>query len=277
MRKRTYGEAIDESLRFLPSLDRSTLEYLWKQYKHWTLTDWLSHCHDEMISQDEEWFRMAITALQSHYPVQYILGFETFYGYDFQVTEDTLIPRPETELLVEQILNSYSTDSKLSILDIGTGTGAIAITLKKERPQWDITATDISNKALEVAKKNAKQLNAEVKFKQGDLFEAIAGKKFDVIVSNPPYIAEEERCEMDESVKRFEPSQALFAPHHGLAIYERLAKEASDYLNDDGAIYLEIGYRQGKMVSQFFKEAFPTRSVEVLPDYSGHDRMVIVR
>lgn len=277
MLKRTYGEAIDEALRFLPFTDRGTLEYLWKQYKHWSLTDWLQQQHEVVPEQEWIWFQQAQEKLRQHYPVQYILGFESFYGYDFQVTEDTLIPRPETELLVERILQRYDEQTSLKVLDLGTGTGAIAITLKKERPQWQIVATDISSDALSVAKKNAAQLDAEVRFCCGDLFAPLMGESFDLIVSNPPYIAEEERDVMDESVKQFEPSQALFAKHHGLFIYERLAQESPHHLNKKGSLYLEIGYRQGRAVRQLMMDAFPQGEVEVLKDYSDHDRMVIVQ
>lgn len=278
MPKRTYGEAFKEALLFLqPQVDEATLRYLFQQRKHWSLTDWLVHQSDELTLEDEKWLQQNLPKLADHYPVQYLTGYETFYDREFKVNEDTLIPRPETELLVEQVLLNHTNDESLTVVDMGTGTGAIAITLKKERPNWQVIATDISKGALDVAKQNAELLGAEVIFYQGSLTEPIQDLAVDLFISNPPYIAEDEKAVMDESVLKYEPHTALFAKHKGLFIYEALAEQLPALLTANGEVYLEIGYQQGKAVQQCMQTAFPQKEVQVLNDYSGQNRMVIVR
>ncbi|OJG98823.1 protein-(glutamine-N5) methyltransferase, release factor-specific [Enterococcus termitis] len=214
--------------------------------------------------------------LAEHYPAQYILGYSDFYEQRFQVNEHTLIPRPETEELVDLCLAENS-DSILNVADIGTGTGAIAISLKAQRPNWQVAAVDISPEALVVAKKNAEQLKTEIQFYQGDLLEPLIEKKIDILISNPPYISNKEWALMDTSVRTFEPKSALFAENDGLAIYQRLAKEAPALLTPEGKIYLEIGFQQGEAVKELFQQAFPKKVVRVIQDLSGNDRMVTVR
>jgi release factor glutamine methyltransferase len=203
------------------------------------------------------------------------VGWEEFCGLHFQVDKRVLIPRPETQELVRLILLENGMTPQ-NILDIGTGSGAIAISLAKCRKNWKITGSDLSDGAIEVARLNAVRNAVSVKFVKSDVLENISGE-FDIIVSNPPYIAFDEENEMDESVKMYEPKSALFAEHSGLAIYEKIAEQAREHLTEKGRIYLEIGYKQGKTVSQLMKRAFPQKQVKVHQDSFGRERIVSVK
>ncbi|HLR10452.1 MAG TPA: peptide chain release factor N(5)-glutamine methyltransferase [Sporosarcina sp.] len=210
-------------------------------------------------------------------PVQYVLGYESFYGRTFEVSEQVLIPRPETEeLIVETLQRIAQTFGKqpLRVADIGTGSGAIAITLKCEAPQLDVTATDISEGALEVAKRNATNLQCAITFQQGDLAQPLQAEKWDVIVSNPPYIAESEAEMMTNTVINYEPHTALFAQEDGLYCYRKLAEQLPKMMNDRGLIGVEIGYAQGPAVKRLFEEAFPEATVDIIQDINGKDRIV---
>lgn len=214
--------------------------------------------------------------LMAHEPVQYILGSTDFCGYEFLVDERVLIPRPETEELVDLILDE-NPDHGLHVIDIGTGSGAIALSLAKNRPRWNVWATDISKEALEVTSLNRQRLELEkqVNLVESNLLEQVTGS-FDILVSNPPYIAWEDQAEVGQNVLHSEPHLALFADEGGLALYRKLATEAGDYLQPNGKIYLEIGYKQGEAVRHLFQEAFPQARVRVLTDQFGQDRMVVV-
>ena len=203
-------------------------------------------------------------------PLQYAIGEWNFYGYDFSVNENVLIPRPETELLVEEILKENLRDKKL--LDIGTGSGAIAISLALENNvNLHVSACDISREALEVARMNAKSLGALVDFIHSDLFENVEGK-FDIIVSNPPYISEKDYDKLDELLYQ-EPRTALYGGVKGYEIYEKIIDQAKSYLTDKASIFFEIGYDQGKVVSDLLREN-GYQDVKVLQDYGGKDRIV---
>ena len=191
-----------------------------------------------------------------------------------KVDERVLIPRPETEELVELILTENPEES-LNILDIGTGSGAIALALAKNRPDWSVTAADISQAALELASENAKNQNLNIFFKKSDCFAEIS-EKYDIIVSNPPYISREDETEVGLNVLYSEPHLSLFADEDGLAIYRRIAEDAKDYLKDGGKIYLEIGYKQGQSVPELFRKHLPEKRVRTLKDQFGQDRMVVV-
>lgn len=203
-------------------------------------------------------------------PLAYILGVREFFGRMFKVTPDVLIPRQDTETLVE----AAKTEAGSTLLDIGTGSGCIAITLKLEAPGLEVTATDISKAALQVAEENARALGAKVRFLHSDLFENLLGETFDIIASNPPYIGRSEA--LAPEVADYEPELALFAEDDGLAIYERLAGEAQHHLNDGGSLLLEVGYRQAEVVSELFRQ----RDWEFDPpikDLSGIDRVIRAR
>lgn len=234
--------------------------------------------HDVLPEEQQQQFDDFIQEHVKGLPVQYITGVEEFYGRTFVVDESVLIPRPETEELVvgtiERIRKLFGDNQKLKFADIGTGSGAIAITIKKECPQLDVTATDLSPAALATAQKNAEQLQAEIEFKLGDLTEPIANEKWDVVLSNPPYIAYEEMEEMSDVVVAHEPHQALFADEDGLLLYRKLAESLPALMKKPALIGLEIGYTQGEAVANFFKKSFPNAYVSVVQDINKKDRIV---
>lgn len=207
---------------------------------------------------------------EGHEPLAYLVGHREFFGRPFRVTPAVLIPRQDTEILVETALRYPGG----RVLDIGTGSGAIAITLKLERPAWEVTAVDISPEALEVASQNAVDLGAGVRFVLSDGFEGVLGEAYDLIVTNPPYIGRSEP--LDTEVHAFEPELALYGGETGLEFYERLSREAASYLNDGGQLMMEVGYRQASLVRALFEGA-GWEHVETVADLSGIDRVVVVR
>lgn len=222
-------------------------------------------------------FWAIITELVTGKPIQYILGEESFYGYSFEVNEHVLIPRPETEELVHYALeraNQLFGDQIIQVADIGTGSGAIAVAFKKERQTAEVTATDFSEMALEVAKRNAQRNEADITFLQGDMEEPLKRQKWDIILSNPPYIAEHEKSDMSPTVYDFEPQTALFAEEDGLYFYRRLAENLSPLMNRPALIGFEIGYLQGPAVQKYLEEAFPEATVELVQDINKKDRMI---
>jgi release factor glutamine methyltransferase len=202
-------------------------------------------------------------------PLAYILGYREFFGRQFGVDPSVLIPRHETEVLVEATLSHQSTYA--SVLDLGTGSGVIAITLKLERPSWRLTAVDLSPEALVVASANARFHRAEVRILLSDGFEALLGESFDMIVSNPPYVWKDEPLPLE--VAGFEPACALFAEDSGLAFFTRLAAEAADYLSDGGALLVEVGHTQSAAVLELFQSS-GWRSTEIRRDFAGVERVL---
>ena len=277
--KTTYREVLKWASSFLETCKREPFaaELLLRERQDWSKTDIMMHLNDEIPSGVKHQLLKDVSDHGSGIPVQQIVGYGWFYDRKFKVTKDTLIPRPETEEIVDIFLKETRADQKLSVLDIGTGTGIIGITIKKERPLFDVTATDLSSKALKVAKENAEVLDADVRLLEGDLTEPVKSETFDVIISNPPYISNDEVRYMDESVLHYEPHLALFAENNGLAIYQRLAKETPAILNPGGEILLEIGFKQGKKVQELFQSAFPTANVTIEKDMSSNDRLIRVK
>lgn len=212
-------------------------------------------------------------------PVQYVIGFSRFYGRKFIVNSNVLIPRVETEELIDWILEDYKIiDKPLSILDLGTGSGAIAITLSLEFPKTNVIGSDISVNALNVAKLNAIRLNKNVKFINSDLFMNIKNQKFDLIVSNPPYISKNEINLMDESVFKYEPHEALFAEEHGLFFYKRIFSKLDLFLSNNGRAYFEFGFHQKKDISQLCKKILGNNfHFEFKKDIDDHDRMLKIK
>lgn len=210
-------------------------------------------------------------------PIQHLTGSEEFYGRTFQVSPSVLIPRPETEELMAETLKlkrELFGNEEVQAADIGTGSGVIAITLKCELPEAEVMATDISEEALFVAERNAEALDADVHFTKGDLATPLAGRKWDIILSNPPYIAHHEAAGLADTVRDFEPHEALFADHNGLAAYEQLAKQLPTLMNRPGIIALEIGSSQSAAVTELFENAMPDARVYSKKDINKHDRMV---
>lgn len=215
-----------------------------------------------------------VTRLKNYEPIQYILGKTEFFGLTFSVNSSVLIPRPETEELVEWIICNHA-DLSGNILDIGTGSGCIAISLAKNIRDVNVSAWDISEKALAVAKQNAKINGVDVAFERVDILNCdIYDKKWDVIVSNPPYIAESEKQEMEKNVLNFEPHQALFVKDNNpLVFYNKIADFALQNLVPNGSLYFEINRAKGNEIEEMLKEKGFSR-VELKKDISQNPRMV---
>lgn len=274
---KTYVEVLSRASSFLEAAGKEgyAIEYLFLARKQWNKTDWLLHMREEISTAEEQLIKEDMASLMKNIPPQYLLGYEYFFEHRFKVTQDTLIPRPETEELVALCLSHNDTSAK-KVVDIGTGTGAIAISLKLARSAWTITAVDISESALKVAAENAETLQAPITFRKSDVLSAITEKQ-DIIISNPPYISMAEWDLMDESVRTYEPKQALFAENDGLAIYQKIAEESQGVLQPDGMIFLEIGFQQGLAVQKIFQRIYPDKTVTIHQDLSGNDRMIMVR
>ena len=216
-----------------------------------------------------------IKRLNKGEPVQYIVGNVDFYGYKINVNKNVLIPRFETEELVFKTINliKKNLNENIKVLDIGTGSGCISIALKKEIPGLDITAVDISEDALVVAKNNALENNCEINFIKSDLFNNI-DDKYDLIISNPPYISYDEQI-MD-IVKKNEPHLALYAKNNGLYFYEEIIKNSSNYLNDKNIIAFEIGYLQANEIKKMAHKYYPNSNIIIEKDMQEKDRFVFI-
>jgi len=210
-----------------------------------------------------------IYKLCEDYPLQYIIGRQEFMGYTFEVNENVLIPRNDTEILVEEAFKYAHND----VLELCTGSGAIAISLAKKYDDVKIVATDISNKALEVARNNAYLHEVDIDFLNSDLFENVQGK-YDLIIANPPYI-ETEKIKMLEKQVRKEPLIALDGGKDGLFFYRRIAVRANDFLKNDGYMCLEIGYNQKKSVIEILKGKYD--EIKCIKDLSGNDRVIVCK
>jgi len=215
--------------------------------------------------------------LHENKPIQYLIGTSCFYGYDFIVNENVLIPRFETEELVENILYKYDEHfggRKVEVCDLATGSGCIAITLAKEEPNMHVVATDISKEALEVAKRNNEKFDANVKFLQGDMLTPLKGKKFDIFVSNPPYIPENE--DVDSLVKDNEPNLALFGGDDGMKFYRIILQGLRPLLNKKALVAFEHGYDKKEEMLALCKKYFPECKAECIKDLEGKDRMTFI-
>lgn len=215
------------------------------------------------------------SSLQQRYdqgePLAYILGKQAFFSLDFSVTPDVLIPRSDTECLVQWLLDHYDYSCR-RIVDLGTGSGAIACTLAYHRPQWQVMASDRSQAALAVAKKNAAALDVDVAFLLGEWCQPLQGR-FDIIVSNPPYIARDD-VHIANNVERYEPQQALFADEAGFADLLLIAQQARDYLQPGGQLVLEHGFMQQQYLIEQL-QCLGYQSAQGYKDLSGHDRFVV--
>lgn len=209
-------------------------------------------------------------------PLQYITGKQAFYGHEFYVNEDVLIPRWETEELVERLIiyiDITFSDKKLDILDIGTGSGCIAVTLAKETSNTNVVATDISEKALKIAQKNNEKLETNVKFLVGDLFEPVKNMSFDLIVSNPPYIPNGEAI---GPTVIHEPEVALYGGNKGLDFYERIIRESKNYINPHGLIAFEHAYNTKAELAELALKYYPNAKVTQFQDLSKRDRFTFI-
>lgn len=233
------------------------------------------HIHDKASSEVIEKFETEFKKyLYDNVPIQYIIGYQTFYGYDYDVDDRVLIPRYETEELVENVLlyyDEYFSGQKVDVCDIGTGSGAIALTLALEEPNMNVVASDISFDALEVANKNNLKHNANVRFLQGDMVEPFYGMKFDIIVSNPPYIPVSE--EVDSLVKDNEPNIALFGGNDGLKFYRIIVENLPKIAKEKFILAFEHGYDKNDEIEAIIKGVYPSAKVVHKKDMQGKNRM----
>ncbi len=235
--------------------------------------------HQELLIQDQERLDEIIQELKSGKPYQHILGETEFFGETFSVNEHVLIPRPETEELLELAISEISNFkfqiSNPKILDIGTGSGIIPIILKKKFPNAEISALDVSEKALEKATENAKHHHVEIHFQLLNFLYDFPAENFDIIISNPPYIGIDEENKIHDSVKNFEPKMALFSPiQDPLIFYRRIAEFAKNHVNENGMIFLEINQKLGQETLQIFQDF---SEAQLLKDISGNDRIIFVQ
>lgn len=235
----------------------------------------LNHLNDVIDKEKCDLFKKEILALKEGKPLQYVIGNVNFYGNQFIVNENVLIPRFETEELVENTIRYAKEifDGKAKILDIGCGSGVIGLTLKQKLPNSSVDLIDISKEALEVAKENARKLNLDVNFIESDLFEKVQDK-YDIIISNPPYIREDE--EIEEIVKNNEPAIALYGGKDGLDYYRRILIDIHKYLNTPSLIAFEIGYLQKNDIISIAKNNLDNIVIETKKDLSGKDRMIFI-
>ena len=234
-----------------------------------TKNDW------ELLNNKYKNISRVVKKIDNHYPIQYLIGNVNFYGYNLDVKKGVLIPRFETEELVYRTLE-YIKAKKLensSVLDIGTGTGCIAITMKKELPSLSVTAIDISLKAIKLAIHNAKKNKCDVTFIRKNVYKYSPVNKYNVIISNPPYVSVDEEVGPEIS---YEPKNAIFAKDNGLEYYKYIISNANKYLDDKFIIAFEIGYNHGKEHKTFAKEYFPKANIKVEKDLAGFDRYLFI-
>lgn len=264
---------------FLQKHNRETrvADLLLEHFLDWTPSRMLAFDDEPLPDEVKESF---VKAIQDHaetgIPVQHLTGYGHFYGREFHVNKHVLVPRPETEELVLGVLD-YVRNTKLenpNIVDLGTGSGVIAITLALELPGSNVAAVDLSEEALHVAEKNAKEHSTVVDFIQGDFLEPLLDKEIDIVVSNPPYIALSEKEMMNDTVLDFEPKLALFAEEEGLAAYKAIVKQLSLKKQKPKCIAFEIGYQQGTTVSRIIREYLPGYKCEIRKDINQKERMV---
>ena len=240
--------------------------------------EFTNNISEQLTKEKEElYFSLIDKHIEKNVPLSHLAGFEYFYDRKFKVTKDVLSPRMETEELIYKVIEYIKSINKnnIKILDLCTGSGIIGITLRKELgfKSLEVVASDISEEALKVAKENAIMNEAEVKFIQSDIFENI-NEKFDIIVSNPPYIAYNDKITMEDNVLNYDPHLALFAEEEGMYFYREIVENAKEYLEEDGIVFFEIGYDQREKILKLANDnGF---KAEVYKDINGRDRMAIL-
>lgn len=232
---------------------------------------------DDEVKSD---YLEALVRMEAGEPLSYVLGYESFYGYDFTVNENVLIPRPETEELVGLVLSLFDEhfgdrDSAI-VFDVATGSGAIGVSLSLEEDRMDVFASDISQEALDVAAFNNRKLGGRTVFLQGSMLDPFIDRNMhcDLLVCNPPYIPRDE--ELESSVRDYEPHVALFGGSDGLKFYREVFEKADQVMNPGGVLAFEMGYDQGERLSALAREHFPEARIQVHKDLSGKDRMLSI-
>ncbi len=262
-------------------------ELLLRHLFGWTRADFFLQWHEPFPQQFEERWRGLLVRRVDGEPVQYIIGEQTFFGFDFQVNRHVLIPRPETELLVEQVLLRsgmlQSNDGcRLSVVDVGTGSGAIPISLAMHKPSWRLTAVDLSLDALDVARRNARQHHVmdRIQFVHGDGLQSMTNcsgcvaEHIDVLISNPPYITTVEMNDLQREVRDYEPHLALCGGEDGLDVYRKLVEQMSKLPDLPKLVAFETGEGQTKRVAELLRPYYRSDKIEIVHDLAGKDRMV---
>ncbi len=276
---KTYKDALEYGKQRLLECeieDANLDAWLLLEYVSGISRSWYFIHEDEEISEDDiEEYQILIEQRGKHIPLQQLTKEAYFYGMKFFVNENVLIPRQDTEVLVEQVLSLSKGKENLKLLDMCTGSGCILLALLANLKQASGTGVDLSEKALEVAQRNGEELGIEVFWVQSDLFDKVSGS-YDIIVSNPPYIETSVIEGLMDEVKLYEPRMALDGTEDGLFFYREITMQAGKYLKNNGILAFEIGYNQGKAVSEFMKEN-GYEEVQVLQDLAGLDRVVTGR
>lgn len=276
---KTYKDALEYGKQRLLECeieDANLDAWLLLEYVSGISRSWYFVHEDEEISENDiEENQILIEQRGKHIPLQQLTKEAYFYGMKFFVNENVLIPRQDTEVLVEQVLSLSKEKENLKLLDMCTGSGCILLALLANLKQASGTGVDLSEKALEVAQRNSKELGIEVSWVQSDLFDKVSGS-YDIIVSNPPYIETSVIEGLMDEVKLYEPRMALDGTEDGLFFYREITMQAGKYLKNNGILAFEIGYNQGKAVSEFMKEN-GYKEVQVLQDLAGLDRVVTGR
>lgn len=282
IKHRTYREALlgASSLLDVANINPKIAEWLMLHLLQLDRTSLMQQINKGMSSAEWDTYSQWIKRVGANEPYQYITGVEEFYGLEFIVSPDVLIPRPETEQLVENVLiyrnELWSEKEKVVAVDVGTGSGAIAISLALEGKLIEMTGVDLSLDALEIASRNASKHQAKVKFLHSDLLNTLiqTEQQVDIIVSNPPYIPLNQKELLDHNVVGFEPHMALFAEEDGLYFYRKIIEQAKKVLKSKGMIAFEVGIDQAEQVAIIIKEHFPNAQCKIKKDLQGIDRMV---
>ena len=273
----TYFKAQKWASSFLSQKGKKDIaapEFILRMMHDWNTMDVLANNQVLMPNDEVMRFRRAIERVANDEPAQYVVGKAPFFGRTFVVNRDVLIPETETEELVEWVLSHHSNDEQLNVLDLGTGSGVIGITLALERPEWNITLSDVSDAALRVASANQRMHGTNLKQVKSDLFNNLNYEQYDLIVTNPPYVSLNATDVMDESVLKYEPEIALFSSENGLGFYHRLFKDISDHVSSNGVLFGETGYDQEQSIQKLFKSLLPEAKIEVKHDIAGRMRMI---
>lgn len=253
-----------------------TQELILKRF-NWNKTDFIINKQNRLSESDLLFFRSSLKRLQANEPLQYVLGSTFFYDLEIKTDKRGLIPRPETEELVDWVVNSYKENSEIKVLDLCTGSGCIALAIKSQLPKSKISGVDVSKEALSLANENASNLDLEVTFLEQDILEStlkLSKTKFDCWVSNPPYIPESDKADMADNVLKYEPGLALFVDNHlPIIFYERIAEHGLRHIKKGGSLFFEIHECFGQEVTFLLKNKGYV-DVEIRKDLQGKDRMV---